>query len=263
MQTLDNRHFWRTIYRFNSTFYSGLDVRLFVGERWLDIATALEFTVNEMVVPIYGYKSYTFDTVLRGIRTIQGNLAIHFVRPFYLFELIDSHQMEQLQQEEETTPGDFEPTLIGSEYTPPVSSDTRRHYIDMYMNRTSLVSRYWSSNDEPLPEYDYSTTISAPMFGTVLPIHLVIVYSDPVGRESESNRFVVDTSYVASPSELSQPNRSITTRYIEVLSDIEFTGVSRAIDDSGHSLLEVYSFIAHSYNDEDYIRRYYRLIQGR
>lgn len=70
--------------RFSEEYFAGQDVRIYFGDVWVDEIVSMQFTMMENVAPIFGYASYTYDTVARGSRQIQGSFRINFKESYYL-----------------------------------------------------------------------------------------------------------------------------------------------------------------------------------
>lgn len=77
---------------FSSEYFSNADVKLYFGDIWVDDITAIQFTLQEEVMPIYGYHSYTYDAMLRGKRIINGSFSINFTTSNYLQKIIQHSQ---------------------------------------------------------------------------------------------------------------------------------------------------------------------------
>ncbi len=75
---------------FSEDYFSGADVNIFFGDVWVDEAISLQFGVSEKVLPIYGYQSFVFDTVVRGQRIVQGSFGINFKTAGYLQQVLDN-----------------------------------------------------------------------------------------------------------------------------------------------------------------------------
>src|SRR5690606_22811655 len=75
---------------FSSEYFSGSDVKLYFGDIYVDEITALDFTLQEQTMPIYGYNSYTFDAMVRGRRIIQGAFSLNFTSVGYLQEIVSN-----------------------------------------------------------------------------------------------------------------------------------------------------------------------------
>ena len=73
---------------FPEEYFSGCDVTLYLGDFWIDEVQSLNFTLQEMTRPLFGYKSYTYDAVMRGSRIIQGTFVVNFTEPMYLHRII-------------------------------------------------------------------------------------------------------------------------------------------------------------------------------
>lgn len=74
---------------FPESYFSGSDVTLYFDDIWADDIISLEFSLNEHVLPIYGYNSYVYDAAPRGQRIVQGQFRIAFREAGYLSRLFD------------------------------------------------------------------------------------------------------------------------------------------------------------------------------
>lgn len=75
--------------QFPEEFFSGADVILYFGDTWVDDVVNISFSLAERVQPVYGYASYTWDTIIRGSRIIQGSFTIVFREAGYLYKVLD------------------------------------------------------------------------------------------------------------------------------------------------------------------------------
>lgn len=87
-QSRDGDHIWKTLNEYFRTYWSGLDSRIYLGDQLLDEVIELQWTLQEAVMPLYGYHSYVFDSALHGARRVQGAFRINFTQNGYLFDLI-------------------------------------------------------------------------------------------------------------------------------------------------------------------------------
>lgn len=76
---------------FPEEYFSGADVSIYFGDVWLDDLTSLSFGIQEVVRPIYGYASHTWDYVMRGSRQVAGRFTIAFREAGYLNNLVLDH----------------------------------------------------------------------------------------------------------------------------------------------------------------------------
>lgn len=75
---------------FPENYFSGCDVSVFIGDVWVEEVVSISFAVMEQVQPIFGYNSYTYDTVARGSRVIEGSLRINFTEGNYLNRILQN-----------------------------------------------------------------------------------------------------------------------------------------------------------------------------
>ena len=75
---------------FSSEYFSGADVNLYIGDVWVDEITNIAFQLQEEVMPVYGYASYTYDAIARGKRLLQGAFTINFTSAGYLQEILEN-----------------------------------------------------------------------------------------------------------------------------------------------------------------------------
>lgn len=79
---------------FPEDYFSGADVTIYFGDIFVDDITGLEFTLQERVLPVYGYNSYTYDSVARGQRLIQGSFTIAFREAGYIYQILEHLGLE-------------------------------------------------------------------------------------------------------------------------------------------------------------------------
>lgn len=69
-------------------YFSSLDSEVYFGERQIDDIVAIDFTVAEPKLPIYGYNSFYPNRIVSGRRTVQGTFAINFTNTLSLVDLL-------------------------------------------------------------------------------------------------------------------------------------------------------------------------------
>lgn len=80
---------------FPEDYFSGADITIYFGDIFVDDITGLEFSLQERVQPVYGYNSYTYDSVARGQRLIQGSFTIAFREAGYIYRILEHIGLEQ------------------------------------------------------------------------------------------------------------------------------------------------------------------------
>lgn len=73
---------------FLKRYYSVIDAEVFFGNEFVEDIAYIDWNVNQSVMPLFGYNSYTYDELARGSRIIQGVFDINFTSPNYLFQIL-------------------------------------------------------------------------------------------------------------------------------------------------------------------------------
>jgi len=73
-------------------YYSGCDVGIFIGDRWVYDIITIQYTLTNNKSPIYGYMSEEFDAVAKGTKVVQGQFAIAFKDVDYLNRILDNYK---------------------------------------------------------------------------------------------------------------------------------------------------------------------------
>jgi hypothetical protein len=68
----------------NKRYFSSVDADIYFNNTHLSEIVQIQWTVEEMQNPIYGYNSYIFDYMACGTRLVNGIFAINFIAPDYL-----------------------------------------------------------------------------------------------------------------------------------------------------------------------------------
>ena len=78
-------------------YFSSLDTEVYFGSEQIDEMVALDYTIHEDKMPIYGYNSFYANRIVPGRRTVQGTFAINFTSTTYLLEKLQSIEDSILQ----------------------------------------------------------------------------------------------------------------------------------------------------------------------
>ena len=71
-------------------YFSQLDTEVYFGAVQIDEMVAIDFTIAEPKLPIYGYNSFYPNRIVSGRRTVQGTFAINFTHTTYLLNILNS-----------------------------------------------------------------------------------------------------------------------------------------------------------------------------
>ena len=69
-------------------YFSQLDTEVYFGAVQIDEMVAIDFTIAEPKLPIYGYNSFYPNRIVSGRRTVQGTFAINFTHTTYLLNIL-------------------------------------------------------------------------------------------------------------------------------------------------------------------------------
>jgi hypothetical protein len=85
-------------------YFTGAQVRLYIGNLFIDELYALQYQLMANVVPIFGYPSRYFDALGEGRSIVQGQLVLNFVHQGYLYAAL-SNTLRQQKQVQQSTNG--------------------------------------------------------------------------------------------------------------------------------------------------------------
>lgn len=75
------------------SYPSPADVRVFIGDIWVDDLYRIDFSVNNPRTPLYDYTSTYFKDVVEGTTIVQGQLVINYRYPGYLLYAINNRKV--------------------------------------------------------------------------------------------------------------------------------------------------------------------------
>lgn len=222
---------------FSSEYFSGADVHLYFGDIFVDEITNISFQLQEEVMPIYGYHSYTFDAVARGKRLVQGQFAINFTSVGYLQEIINNANaiymaIEEGKQKDLIKP-EYYKNMSLSEILAKLGKSSFEQIADEY------EKAIWGTTDDKDATYlGYS---DSPYFGQdQLGFDIRLQY----GAVSEATNYVNGKFYQKYSEE--PPNLTV-----DVINGVQLTGLMKTgigTDSAGAPIQEIYSFIARDFN---------------
>ncbi len=203
---------------FQQKYFSGCNITIFFGDVFVDEIVALQFDIQESLLPIFGYNSYTYDVVAHGARMINGVFKINFVESGYLFKII-----KQLSDStnELTSAGKFE-ALTTKEF---LSKNYQNNFDDLDEYIKLYEDAIWGK-----AKSTNNTSNEAPMFPQ--DFNIMIVYSP--GQGYDSQKIAADIR-----------DQSTT---IELLTGVHLSHCAKLIDSTGQPIQEEYQFIARDFN---------------
>lgn len=71
-------------------YFSSIDADIYFGDQYIDEVNSIQWQIQQNAMPIFGYNSYTVDTIATGSRMISGQFAINFTQSNYLGTVLDT-----------------------------------------------------------------------------------------------------------------------------------------------------------------------------
>lgn len=221
--------------RFKEEYYSGQDVRIYLGNIWVDEIVDLRFQLMENTAPIFGYASYTWDAVAKGNRQVQGSFRINFKESYYLHSIINRLEYGMSKTKE----GPITNTKV------PTSSITADHLLStiesVYSEKefdklaTQFEQSLWGKSTSNQAMQKKTNTRSNQSFFTPEDSR------ENIARNGLSILLMYGPYTQANSS--GKSNESVATT-AKSITGVHLTGVSQVIDGSGQPVFEEYSFIA-------------------
>lgn len=69
-------------------YFSSLDSEIYIGETYIDTIVNITWSVEQAVMPIFGYNSYVFDDLAVGARQVSGSFVINFTKSRFLYDIL-------------------------------------------------------------------------------------------------------------------------------------------------------------------------------
>lgn len=222
---------------FNTTYWSGMDVQVKLGDILLDESTQVSYQIQEQVQPYYHYSSYVPNRFNHGVRIIAGEITMNFKQSGYLVSLLNQFNQD-LTSNRVDIPNTQQPInalQIGGidlsnkeSLTNYIKSAQKSRELDILAVQSVKDNRPRISNSRGLFEVGERVNLSIVM-GTEI---------DPSQVLETRNGSDFITRMVATRSEKPVP---ITGRILE---DIHFIGAGTILDDTGRPIMETVTFQA-------------------
>lgn len=225
-------------------YFSSADIRIKLGNEWIDEVVGLSFSMVEQVKPIHGYASRTYDVVARGKRTITGQFAINFKNDNYLYDKINSYINKVINQETNSNN-----SLIGRDsYRPPGTQTPIDEILykpqgieEFEWAAEQQIQRFWGNEDINMNPPDVD-----PYFYAINKEHLTDLNQKERQKIYEKinklrrDGFTLEVYY--------GDNRSLSgmrnNKAVRKIYGVQLTGFGQQIQLAGQPVREQYSFIA-------------------
>lgn len=227
---------------FNEDYFSGADVNLFFGDIWIEEATGIQFALSEEVLPVFGYRSFTMDTVARGRRMVQGQFSINFKSTGYLQQVLQNatainYAVNQAQAEGVIKKEDFKKykldeilTMYGKESFEQIAQE----YED---------ALWGTSTDDSMLSNQGATFFPADPYGFDIKVN----YGAVSEAMNPVQQFATTAAAFRTPANIT----------VETVNGVQLTGMQKVgigTAYEGQPITEVYTFLARDINGPLYVR---------
>lgn len=73
------------------SYFTMTQARLYIGRLFIDELNAIQFTLQNNKIPIYGYASRDYDAIAQGKSLVQGQFTINFISEGYLYVALQEY----------------------------------------------------------------------------------------------------------------------------------------------------------------------------
>jgi hypothetical protein len=77
---------------YNTEYYSGSTVGIYIGSVWVDEITSLTYEFNQNRVPLYGYADQLYRDLAHGQVLVTGSFSINFKEAGYLWLILNEYR---------------------------------------------------------------------------------------------------------------------------------------------------------------------------
>lgn len=220
---------------FNNEYFTGSDVSIYLGDIWIDEIIDFEYSLQEQIMPVYGYASYVADAFVKGNRIIQGSFTINFKSVGFINEVLRYRDPIQNLYKGKNKGADLKD----------LSAHTLDETLKLYGVKgfEELAAEYESSLWAASDGKEDSKNGSKAYF-----LHYDDEDKLDDGFEIKVTYGPHDASSKVTNYKNGKKERPFET--IEVLTGVHITGVQKAIasSSSGAPILERYTFVARDLN---------------
>lgn len=234
---------YKLVDKFDTTYWSGYDVEVYVEDIYVDEAVQLNWQVLERIQPYYHYNSYVPTRLHHGSRIINGELTINSKQSGYILSLLE--QVRTQGTAFSPTPNEEKPFRFeesnGVSFDPPTANkDALAAYIKNYQNSVKLQDQKVESVYQKVSP---RTINYAGMFETTSKgFDLSVIFGAKLDS-SLTLSYSTDNNYYArnSITPLENVTKPVTGFKLQ---GVSIMGSSMSIDDSGRNIMETFSFQA-------------------
>lgn len=222
---------------YGGEYFCASDVKIYIGDIWVDDAIAISYQMEEKVTPVYGYASYTYDDIARGQRLVTGGLSINFKSAGYMNNVLKyadaiMYAIKVGENNGTVKPIDFENYKLNEL----LSRLGKRSFEQIAQEYERALWGEMDEGNETLLNHDLTSFFPHSNLGFDIRIHFGPV--DEVMKDT-------GLEYYSQNYLLKEPEYTV-----EVINGVQFTAVSKQATtaDDSTPIMEMYGFIARDLN---------------
>ncbi len=207
-------------------YYSGSDARISFGGVPISDIVSIQYTLQEPIVPIYGYASYTYDCVARGARLVTGSFRINFVENFHIAEVMNTLQGRNIYNtspvisiDEDTSKEDIMAWIEGQDLT------------NVQETANKMSSKIWGKTEDKINNYRDTFFVKNS------------------NKDLTKYGFDVIINYGEELRQFTNFDGDNLPATVQVINGVHLTSVAQIIQPTGECIFEEYGFIAKDLNN--------------
>lgn len=234
---------------FPQDYFSIFDISIYFGGVFIDEITSLQFSMQEQILPMYGYNDYRFRHVAHGNRLIQGMFSINFKEAYYIPAVLENIN---------TNSKPFTHELWAQEDIEEIYQKYRNGEFG-YMNRDTFetISDYyeaaiWGGPRKAIGPLNFEeilkrrqTSCFFNQEGFTITLSYGASHAAFAARNGDTYRQILGNQY--------KPDSDLLPieKTVKNVVNVHLTGCTQSINLSGEPVQELYSFIAQDLDNFD------------
>lgn len=237
---------------FIEEYFTAVDCDIYLNNKKCDYISSIRYTINEGVMPIYGYASYTYDDIAIGTRLVSGEIKIpvsNHETAIYDFTANGARTTNTTKQNTQTN---TRPLWVTNKTTLSTSS-----YLDTVRN---IYNNGYILNDNNITRMKTEFKQGEKIYRDVDLNDIVVVDKKPkyeLSRETffkskySENQFNEDIEKMTIRKNHKDLTIHIGNKIVKTIKDLVICSMSSAIDAEDGEIYEIFSFIARDLEESE------------
>jgi hypothetical protein len=213
---------------FPKEYFTGIDVYVSFDNIIIDQIVTIQMALQEPVIPIYGYASYTYDAVAHGARLVNGAFRVNYKESMYIPTVLNKLINGGVSSSAPKTP-----TSSSTSSKDVLAWIKGQKFDDIEKAADDMGTKLWGKQKSSKGKYTTTTSLNkyAQPFFT------------PRGTALHQAGFDIILSYGSELLELGVKYQDFPGT-VKIINGVHLTGVSQIIQPTGDAIFEEYTFIA-------------------